>query len=266
MLKCHFFSFDSGLGITAGCHRLWAHRSYEASFAVRVFLMLCNSIACQGSIHHWVRDHRLHHKFSETETDPHNAQRGFFFAHMGWLMIKKHPKVLKAGREMDMSDVMEDPVVWFQKKSDPWLTLYMCLVMPAQVASYFWGESFLNGFFVPGALRYCFGLHVTFLVNSAAHIYGDHPYDGSLPPTENPIVAFFALGEGWHNWHHKYPFDYAASEFGISSQFNPTKLFIDFLACFGFVWGRKRATNVWRQARCRMDSEQTTKKSSATKP
>jgi len=60
-----------------------------------------------------------------------------------------------------------------------------------------------------------FVLHSTWLVNSAAHFYGDHPYDPSINPTENPIVAFFAIGEGWHNWHHKYPFDYAASELGF---------------------------------------------------
>ncbi len=82
----------TGLGITAGVHRLWAHRSYNASFAYRVLLMLMNSIANQGSIYHWARDHRVHHKFSETDADPHNATRGFFFAHMGWLLVKKHPK------------------------------------------------------------------------------------------------------------------------------------------------------------------------------
>jgi stearoyl-CoA desaturase (Delta-9 desaturase) len=82
----------TGLGITAGVHRLWAHRSYNASFGYRVLLMLMNSCANQGSIFHWSRDHRAHHKYSETDADPHNATRGFFFAHMGWLLVKKHPR------------------------------------------------------------------------------------------------------------------------------------------------------------------------------
>jgi stearoyl-CoA desaturase (delta-9 desaturase) len=82
----------TGLGITAGVHRLWAHRSYRANTPYRVLLMLMNSIANQGPIYHWARDHRVHHKFSETDADPHNATRGFFFAHMGWLLVKKHPK------------------------------------------------------------------------------------------------------------------------------------------------------------------------------
>lgn len=240
----------SGFGITVGVHRLWSHRSYEASFIVRAFLMLCNSVANQGSIFHWARDHRVHHKFSETDADPHNATRGFFFAHMGWLFVKKHPDVVKVGRELDFSDLSEDPLVMFQKKLDPWFTLYMCFVMPAQVAS-LWGEEFWNAFFVAGAVRYCVVLHFTWLVNSAAHLYGDHPYDVLSYPSENPFVSFCSVGEGWHNWHHKYPFDYAASEFGISSQFNPSKLFIDVLAAVGLTWGRKRGNAAWALGRAR---------------
>jgi stearoyl-CoA desaturase (delta-9 desaturase) len=247
--------------------------------------MLCNSIANQGSIFHWSRDHRVHHKYTETDADPHNATRGFFFAHMGWLLVKKHENVVKAGREMDFSDLKEDPVVMFQKRLDPWFALYMCFVLPAQVASYFWGEEFWNGFFVAGGLRYCIVLHFTWLVNSAAHLYGDHPYDVLSYPAENPFVSWCSVGEGWHNWHHsksmssvgelflykrswthdlttslpfpftEYPFDYAASEFGISSQFNPSKLFIDMLASVGLVWGRKRGTAAWAMGRARRDRD-----------
>jgi len=244
----------SGFGITVGVHRLWSHRSYEASFIVRAILMLCNSVANQGSIFHWARDHRVHHKYSETDADPHNATRGFFFAHMGWLFVKKHPAVVKAGRELDFSDLKEDSLVMFQKKLDPWFTLYMCFVMPAQVATY-WGEDFWNAFYVAGALRYCVVLHFTWLVNSAAHLHGDHPYDVLSYPSENPFVSFCSVGEGWHNWHHKYPFDYAASEFGISSQFNPSKMVIDFFAALGLVWGRKRATAAWSMGKARRDRD-----------
>jgi len=242
----------SGFGITVGVHRLWSHRSYDASLAARILLMLFNSIANQGSIYHWARDHRVHHKFSETDADPHNATRGFFFAHMGWLYVKKHPEVVRVGRELDFSDLSDDSAVMFQKKLDPWFTLYMCFVFPAQVATY-WGEEFWDAFFVAGALRYVIVLHFTWFVNSAAHLSGDHPYDVLSYPAENPFVSYCAVGEGWHNWHHKYPFDYAASEFGISSQFNPSKLFIDVMAFFGMVWGRKRATAAWTMNRARRD-------------
>jgi stearoyl-CoA desaturase (Delta-9 desaturase) len=241
----------SGLGITVGAHRLWAHRTYEAGLPVRIVLMLLNSIANQRSIYHWCRDHRVHHKYSETTADPHDARKGFFFAHIGWLLVLKHPDVGKLGKSVDCSDLLEDPVVRFQEFLDPWFAAYMCFILPAQICQFFWGESFYLGFLVAGGLRYCFVLHVTFLVNSAAHLYGDHPYDADSHPAENPIVSLFALGEGWHNWHHKYPYDYAMSEFGISSQHNPSKLVIDILAALGLVWGRKRALDTWALGQAR---------------
>jgi len=234
----------SGFGITAGVHRLWSHRAYQAKLPFRFVLMLLNSIANQGSIYHWTRDHRVHHKHSETNSDPHNAKRGFFFAHMGWLMLKKHPDVIKAGKDMDFSDLLMDPVVRLQRLLDPWLQLVMCFAFPAFMCQ-LWGDSLWNGYFVPGALRYVYVFHCTFLVNSAAHFFGDRHYDSNIWPAENPIVSFFAIGEGWHNWHHKYPFDYAASEFGISTQYNPTKMFIDLGASMGQVYKRKRATEAW---------------------
>lgn len=93
------------LGITGGSHRLWAHKSYSASLPLRVFLMLLNSGANQGSIYHWSRDHRLHHKFSDTDLDPHTIKKGFFYAHVGWLLVKKNPKLIEEGKKIDMSDL-----------------------------------------------------------------------------------------------------------------------------------------------------------------
>jgi len=174
---------------------------------------------------------------------------------MGWLIVKKHPDVIKAGKELDFSDLEEDWVVMFQKKLDPWFALFMCFVFPALV-SLSWGEQFWTGFWVAGALRYCYVLHCTWLVNSAAHFFGDHPYDPQSWPAENPIVSYLAVGEGWHNWHHKYPFDYAASEFGVGSQYNPTKLIIDVCAMFGMVSERKRATGAWEKLKERRNQEE----------
>jgi stearoyl-CoA desaturase (delta-9 desaturase) len=74
------------------------------------------SLFFQNSIHEWSRDHRVHHKFSETDADPHNAKRGFFFSHMGWLLTKKHPDVKNKGKAVDMSDLEKDFVVVFQHR------------------------------------------------------------------------------------------------------------------------------------------------------
>jgi stearoyl-CoA desaturase (delta-9 desaturase) len=238
----------TGFAITGGVHRLWSHRSYKATFPLRVFLMLINSIANQGSIWHWARDHRVHHKHSETDADPHNATRGFFFAHMGWLFVKKHKDIIEAGKKLDFSDLAEDSTVVFQKVLDPWFALFMCFVFPG-LSCTLWGGKFWEGFWVAGALRYIVVLHFTWLVNSAAHFFGDHPYDNESWPAENPFVSVAAIGEGWHNWHHKYPFDYAASEYGITKQFNPTKLIIDFFLLVGLASEPKRATGAWHRLR-----------------
>uniref|UniRef100_A0A7S2B0V8 Fatty acid desaturase domain-containing protein n=1 Tax=Octactis speculum TaxID=3111310 RepID=A0A7S2B0V8_9STRA len=245
----------SGLGITGGAHRLWAHRSYTAHWSVRCFLMLANSIANQGTIFHWARDHRVHHKHTETTADPHNATRGFFYAHVGWLLVKKDKAVVEAGRKLDFSDLKADGFVMFQKRLDPWFTLFMSYLFPGYVARYCWGAEFWSCVWIAGALRYCAVLHFTWLVNSAAHIYGDHPYNPSCWTAENPFVSLCSLGEGWHNWHHKYPFDYAASEFGIDRQFNPTKLFLDGCAKLGLVYDRKRAVGAWTRLKLKRNEE-----------
>jgi len=242
-----------GIGITGGAHRLWAHRSYSAHWILRTILMIANSMASQGTIFHWARDHRAHHKFSETESDPHNAQRGFFYSHMGWLLVKKDQAVIEAGRSINMVDLINDPVVMFQKKLDPWWNLFWCLAFPAILPAYFWGEDFLSAFFVCGALRYVCILHATWTVNSIAHTFGNRPYDPTINPRQNFWVALWALGEGWHNWHHKYPYDYATSEFGVLKNLNPTKLFIDVCAYLGLVWDRKRALGAWELAKAKME-------------
>lgn len=235
----------SGLGITAGAHRLWAHRSYTATWPLRLALMFMNSMANQGSIYHWARDHRVHHKHSDEEADPHNATRGFFYSHVGWLLVKKLPCTMEAGALLPCEDLLADPIVRFQRACDPWINLLFCFVIPSAVPMVLWGEAYWNAFFVAGALRYVYVLHVTWCVNSVAHFFGDRPYDSAALPAENWFVAFVALGEGWHNWHHKFPYDYATSEFGASMQYNPTKLFIDACIAMGLASEPKRADKVW---------------------
>lgn len=105
-----------GVGITAGAHRLWAHKCYKAKWPLRLILMFFQTMAFQNHIYEWVRDHRVHHKFTDTDADPHNSKRGFFFSHMGWLMVRKHQDVMERGKSVDMSDLEKDPIVMWQKK------------------------------------------------------------------------------------------------------------------------------------------------------
>lgn len=232
----------SVFGITAGAHRLWAHRSYKAKLPLRILLAVFNTIAFQDCALHWARDHRVHHKFSETDADPHNAKRGFFFSHVGWLLCKKHPDVIEKGKSLDISDLLADPVLLFQRRYYLILMPLACFILPTITPMYFWNESFLNSFFVSTMFRWTFILNVTWLVNSAAHKWGDKPYDVNINPVQNPTVAAFAFGEGWHNYHHVFPWDYKTAELG-SYRANYTTAFIDFFAKIGWAYELKSVSN-----------------------
>lgn len=99
-------------------------------------------MAFQNAIYEWTRDHRAHHKFTDTNADPHSASRGFFFAHMGWLLCKKHPDVKKCGEKIDMKDLERDPVVMFQKKYYVLLMPLCHTVIPVAFSVYFIGVDF----------------------------------------------------------------------------------------------------------------------------
>ena len=228
----------AGLGITAGAHRLWAHKSYTAKDPLRFFLMICSCISNQGTLFHWVRDHRIHHKHSEGDADPHDARRGMFFSHIGWLLVDKNAAVLKAGKIQNMEDMEADWTVMLQE-NNKWMNWVFSWIVPATICNIL-GDTYWNGFFIAGMLRYVFVLHATWCVNSIAHFYGQRPYNEKINPSENVLVSIMTGGEGYHNWHHVFPYDYSASEWGLPYQFNPTKLFIDFMASIGQVTSRKR--------------------------
>ena len=233
-----FGSYLSGLGVTGGAHRLWSHRSYKASWGVELLLMALQTMAGQNSIYTWCRDHRVHHKFSETNADPHNIKRGFFFAHMGWLCCKKHPDVKQKGALIDMSDLEANRLVMFQHRHFWWLAILFTVVVPTAVPVLLWNESIWTSLILSFMVRYLVTLHGTWLVNSAAHYYGSRPYDQRMEARESPMVILTGLGEGFHNYHHTFPYDYSTSEFG--KFFNITTAFIDLCAALGLVYDRRK--------------------------
>ncbi|XP_011877935.1 PREDICTED: acyl-CoA Delta(11) desaturase-like [Vollenhovia emeryi] len=166
----------AALGITAGAHRLWAHRCYKAKLPMRVILMILETTAFQNHIYEWVRDHRVHHKFVDTDADPYNAKRGFFFSHVGWLMVRKHPDVISKGATVDMSDLDKDPVVTWQRKYYSVLMPLFCFVLPMWVSIYFWDEKPIYAWYIVVA-KYIFQVNITWSINSAAHYWGTKPFD-----------------------------------------------------------------------------------------
>lgn len=227
----------SGLGITAGAHRLWAHKSYKAKWPMRTFLMIFDCMAFQNDVIEWCRDHRCHHKWTDTNADPHNVNRGFFFSHMGWLLMKKHPKVKEMGSKLDMHDLESDPILAFQRKYYLPLVAIWCFLFPTAFAVYCWGEKPLVAFYTAALFRYCWTLHATWFINSVAHKFGYRPYDITITPTENVWTTVAALGEGGHNYHHTFPQDYRASEFSMKLNF--TKMVIDACAAIGWAYDLK---------------------------
>jgi stearoyl-CoA desaturase (delta-9 desaturase) len=253
----------SGVAITAGSHRLWAHKSYKAKLPLRVILVAMNCVAFQNDVIEWSRDHRCHHKWTDTDADPHNVNRGFFFSHMGWLLTKKHPKIKEMGAKLDLSDLTSDPLLMFQRKYYLPLVVLGCFLFPTVVPVIMWGESAFVAFYTAALFRYCLTLHATWLINSAAHTFGYRPYDVNISPAESVWTTVSAFGEGGHNYHHTFPQDYRTSE--MSAIFNFTKLFIDFFARIGWAYDLRTVSDeaISRQMGKQLDQVQKAKAKSS---
>ncbi|CAB3244716.1 unnamed protein product [Arctia plantaginis] len=230
----------SGFGITGGAHRLWTHKSYKATLPLKIFLLLCFSSAGQNSLVQWVRDHRVHHKYSDTDADPHNANRGLFFSHIGWLMMKKNPEVILRGKQMDMSDIESDPLIRAYERNFNVLKLLFCYLIPTMTGIWLWNENWKCAVAWQCFIRFLSMFHSELTVNSLAHAYGYKPYNRHIIPAENRFVAFCTLGEGWHNYHHAFPFDYKAAEH--FDFFNFATKFIRFFEKIGWAYDLREAS------------------------
>lgn len=213
------YYFMTGLGITAGYHRLWAHRSYNASTPLQYFLALCGAGSVQGSIKWWSRGHRAHHRYTDTKLDPYSAHEGFWWAHVGWMLVKPRGKIGVA----DISDLSRNPVVKWQHDNYVLLMVIMGLVFPTLVAGLGWGD-WKGGLLFAGAARLVFVHHSTFCVNSLAHWLGETPFDNKHTPKDHFITALVTVGEGYHNFHHQFPMDFRNAIKWY--QYDPTKWFI----------------------------------------
>jgi stearoyl-CoA desaturase (delta-9 desaturase) len=196
---------------------LWAHCSYSATTPLRIWLALVGGGAVEGSVRWWARDHRAHHRYTDTDKDPYSVRKGLLYSHFGWMVMKQNPK--RIGRT-DISDLNEDPVVVWQHRNYLKVVLMMGLVIPMAVAGLGWGD-WWGGFIYSGILRIFFVQQATFCVNSLAHWLGDQPFDDRNSPRDHVVTALVTLGEGYHNFHHEFPSDYRnAIEW---HQYDPTK-------------------------------------------
>lgn len=232
----------SGMGMSIGGHRLWAHRSFKATLTLRIILAIFQVMTMNGSAYSYARDHRTHHKHSDTDQDPKNPSRGLFYSHIGWWMLKKSDKVKNAGSKLDFTDLKEDKVCWYQHKFYTPLFIVFGVILPTIVPHYGWNENIWIAFYLCAVMRITVVLHHLFTVNSIAHFFGSRPYDFRIRPTENRLVIYISLGEGNHNYHHTFPFDYSSSEKKAWEFFNPSTLFIDLFSLLGMAYDCKKAS------------------------
>ncbi|XP_039302878.1 acyl-CoA Delta(11) desaturase isoform X2 [Solenopsis invicta] len=242
------------LGISVGAHRLWSHRSYKAKWPLQLLLAFMNTVAFQDSVIVWAKDHRVHHKFSDTDADPHNPNVGFFFSHIGWLLCKKHPDVTKKDKTIDISDLESNAILAFQKKYYTILVILLCFVLPTVIPVVFWKEKWLNAYLIPGVLRHILLLNVALMINSIGHRYGYKPYDKYINASDNIMFFILSSGEGWHNYHHVFHQDYRAIE--LKNPINLIKMFIDFFTKIGWAYDLKYASDETVKKRMKRTGEQ----------
>lgn len=180
-------------GLTAGYHRYFAHRSYKTSRFFQFLLALLGTTATQKGPLWWAGHHRSHHKYSDQPRDPHSVkQRGFFWAHIGWILVKRFVPTDYA-RIKDFAAYPE--LRWLNK----WHLLPpIALATTLYLVAGWWG--LVWGFFVSNTLLW----HGTFSVNSLAHLFGRRAYQTDDNSRNSFLIAIFTLGEGWHNNHHYY--------------------------------------------------------------
>ncbi|KAJ8686294.1 hypothetical protein QAD02_022088 [Eretmocerus hayati] len=230
----------SSQGILLGAHRGYTHRAFKMTLPIEIIFIIFQTMSGQNHIYWWARDHRLHHKCCDTDADPYNASRGFFFSHIGWLLSRKHPMVAEKGKSIDMSDLEANKLVMFQRRYFIPMFLLICIFIPSVVPVHFWNESLWNSVLISFVLRYVMVLNMTWCVNSIAHMYGTREFDKRISARQSFFSNVVSLGEGWHNYHHSFPWDHAYPEFGRFGGLSTQFLYL--LHRLGMVYDLKRAS------------------------
>ena len=213
----------TGLGISMGYHRLHTHRSYKVPLWLEYFFALCGTLTLEGGPIFWVAVHRIHHQKSDLPGDPHSPRDGAFWSHMGWILFGE----TNHNNTKMMSKYAPDLA---KHKFYIWLNNYHWVpvsIMAALILVFGgWQMLLWTTFF-----RIVFGLHATWLVNSATHMWGARRFATRDDSRNNWWVALISFGEGWHNNHHAHP---TSARHGLAwYEFDPSWILITILKKFG---------------------------------
>ncbi len=219
------------LGIGMAYHRLLTHRSYKTPLWMEYFLTLCATLALEGGPIFWVATHRVHHQKSDRDGDPHTPREGSFWAHMGWIIMGQglHQETALLARYTP--DLSKDTfhVALTKWHWVPQVVVGLVLLAFGGIPYVLWGI---------GA-RTVFGLHTTWAVNSATHLWGSRRFATKDDSTNNWWVALLTFGEGWHNNHHAHP---TSARHGLAwYEVDLNWMGISFLRMLGLAWDVKVA-------------------------
>ena len=181
-----FYCVATGMSITLGYHRLFAHKAFKASRSVKLFTLIFGAAAFEDSALDWASDHRQHHKHVDDEhDDPYSITKGFFWAHIGWIFFKLYPRELN-----NVGDLKKDPLVMWQHRNHHLIGIVVGQVIPTIIGALLGGwVGAIGAFLVIGVARVVVVQHCTFFINSLCHTIGRRPYDSKTSARDSWICA-----------------------------------------------------------------------------
>jgi stearoyl-CoA desaturase (delta-9 desaturase) len=213
--------FACGFSVSLGYHRLFSHIAFRASRPIQLFTLIFGAGAFENSVLMWASEHRRHHKHVDDDDDPYCISKGFFHAHIGWLLFKLHPDPPFD----NVADLQRDKLVCWQHRHVQTIAVVVSFILPTMLG-FLWNgwRGALGAFLIGGVARVVALQHCTFLINSACHTIGRQPYSTKCSARDSLFLAFFTFGEGYHNYHHEFQHDYRN---GVKPwQVDPTKWII----------------------------------------
>jgi stearoyl-CoA desaturase (Delta-9 desaturase) len=229
-----FYAAATGMSITIGYHRLYAHSTFDASPIVQFFLLFFGAATFEESALKWASQHRQHHMFSDTEHDPYGVNKGFWHAHIGWILLWRHRTNYK-----NVNDLRKSRLVCHQHDHHAWWSVAGGFVLPMLLA--WWIGHPLGGFIMVVCLRIILVLHSSFFINSFAHTFGKKTFNHAQSARDNWLGAILTNGEGFHSFHHRFPTDYRN---GVRwFHWDPTKWCIFVMSKIGLAWDLRRTSD-----------------------
>ena len=218
--------FLRAIGLTLAFHRYFAHRAFQMSRAVRFVWALLGTAAMQKGPIWWAGHHLNHHRFADRDGDPHSPSvSGFYYAHIGWFLDDARHETLPAQNPVvrDFGPVPE--IAWLDRYYVlPPLALALALFVYGGLPWLAWG------FCLPTVTL----AHATFAINTVNHLWGTRRFETADQSRNNAVTAFFAVGEGWHNNHHRY--QRAARNGFYWWEWDPTWYVIAAMRALGLAW------------------------------